>query len=123
MSVLETSGAKLSAAERAQVVAAAASEGKAESIVILDLRGLSSVTDFFVVLSGTTQNHLRSLGKRIEDDLLKLGLKPGNIDGGRGTGWMVFDYGNVIVHAMTPEMRRAYDLERLWGDAPRTDWQ
>jgi len=111
-----------SAQQRAEMVAAAASDGKAEEIVILDLRGLSNITDFFVILSGTSQTHLKSLGKRIEDEMAKIGLKPGNIEGNRGTGWMVFDYGSVIIHAMTPETRRTYDLERLWGDAPRTEW-
>jgi ribosome-associated protein len=109
--------------ERAEKIAAIASEGKAEEIVLLDLRGLSNVTDYFVIFSGTSSTHLRSLGKRIEDELHKAGVKPASVDGSRGTGWMVYDYGNVIVHAMLPEVRRSFDLERLWGDAPRTDWE
>ncbi|MGI8907210.1 MAG: ribosome silencing factor [Candidatus Sumerlaeaceae bacterium] len=111
------------ASERAQKLASIASEAKAEDVVILDLRGLSSITDFFVVLTGTSQTHLRSLGKRIEDEMLKLGLKPSNVEGNRGTGWMVFDYGSVIVHAMTHDSRRLYELERLWGDAPKQVWE
>jgi ribosome-associated protein len=117
------SAAPSTARERAERLANIASEAKAEDIVILDLRELSSITDYFVVLTGTSQTHLRSLGKRIEDEMLKLGLKPGNVEGNRGTGWMVFDYGSVIVHAMTNDSRRMYDLERLWGDAPKVVWQ
>lgn len=116
-------GSHSTALERAEKLAAIASEAKAEEIVLLDLRELSSITDYFVIVTGTSQTHLRSLGKRIEDEMLKLGLKPGNVEGNRGTGWMVFDYGSVIVHAMTQDTRRMYDLERLWGDAPRTVWQ
>jgi ribosome-associated protein len=109
--------------ERAEKLAQIASEAKGEEIVILDLRGLSSITDYFVIVTGTSQTHLRSLGKKIEDEMLKLGLKPGNVEGNRGTGWMVFDYGSVIVHAMTGDSRRMFDLERLWGDAPKAVWQ
>lgn len=116
-------GSHGTALERAERLAEIVSEAKAEEIVILDLRGLSSITDYFVVLTGTSQTHLRALGKRIEDEMLKFGLKPGNVEGNRGTGWMVFDYGSVIVHAMTQESRKLYDLERLWGDAPKQEWQ
>lgn len=123
MTATDKIAAAVSAGERARMVAAAAADGKAEEIVILDLRGLSSIADYFVILTGTSQIHLKSLGKRIEDEMAKIGLKPGNIEGNRGTGWMVFDYGSVIVHAMMSDTRRTYDLERLWGDAPRTDWQ
>lgn len=108
----------LSAEEKAHVAAAAASEGKAEEIVILDLRELSGVTDYFVIFTGTSQIHLKALGDRIEKALSERQVKPTNVDGSRGTGWMVFDYGNVIIHAMTAESRALFDLERLWGDAP-----
>lgn len=112
-----------SAQDRAKRIAAVASDGKAESIVIVDLRGLSTITDFYVIFTGTSPVHLRALGKRIEDEMETLGLRPGSVDGQRGTGWMVYDYGSVIIHAMTSDTRRSYDLERLWGDAPRTEWQ
>ena len=109
--------------QKAESIAAIASEGKAENIVILDLREISNVTDFFVIFSGTSQVHLRALGGRIEKGLRELGIKTGHVDGERGTGWMVFDYGNVIAHAMMEESRKLFDLERLWGDAPRIDWE
>ena len=113
----------LTGLQKAEAIAAAASEGKAEKIVILDLRELSNITDYFVVFSGTSQIHLRALGTRIEKALREQGIKPGQIDGERGSGWMVFDYGNVIAHAMLEDSRQLFDLERLWGDAPRTDWE
>ncbi len=109
--------------QKAEKIAAVASEAKAEGIVILDLRDLSNITDYFVVFTGTSPVHLRSVGDKIEEALKKEGIKPGQVDGQRGAGWLVFDYGNVIVHAMLKESRELFDLERLWGDAPRTDWE
>lgn len=113
----------LGANEKAEIIAAAASEGKAEQIVLLDLREISSVTDFFVIFTGTSQVHLRALGNRLEKALEDRGIKSGHVDGQRGTGWLVFDYGNVIVHAMLEDSRKLFDLERLWGDAPRIDYE
>ena len=106
----------------AETICRLASEGKAENIVILDVQGISNVTDYFVILTGTSQTHLRALSRRIEDGLRDQGIKPASIDGARTTGWVAIDYGSVIVHAMTEESRQLYDLERLWGDAPRTEW-
>jgi ribosome-associated protein len=109
--------------QKAERIAAISSEGKAEDIVILDLRELSNITDYFVIFSGTSSVHLRALGDKIEKTLRDEGLKPGQVDGQRGSGWMVFDYGNVIIHAMMKESRQLFELERLWGDAPRIDWE
>lgn len=113
----------LTGLQKAEKIAAVASEAKAENIVILDLRELSNITDYFVILTGTSSIHLRALGDKIEEALKAERIKPGQIDGQRGTGWVVIDYGNVIVHAMTTEARELFELERLWGDAPRTDWE
>lgn len=109
--------------QKAEKIAAVASDAKAENIVILDLRELSNITDYFVIMTGTSSTHLRSLGDKIEEALKAERIKPGQIDGQRGTGWVVMDYGNVIVHAMTTDARELFELERLWGDAPRTDWE
>ena len=113
----------LSALQKAEAIAAAASEGKAENIVLLNVREISNVTDYFVIFTGTSQVHLRALGTRIEKALQDIGVKTGPIDGQRGSGWLVFDYGNVITHAMLEDPRKLFDLERLWGDAPRIDWE
>lgn len=113
----------LTGEERANLIAEIVSEGKAEDIVILKLQDISNITDFFVIFSGTSTTHLKALGDRIEKNLRDQGIKPLSVDGQRGTGWMVFDYDNVIVHAMLKESRQLFDLERLWGDAPRVDWE
>lgn len=106
----------------AETVARIASEAKAEDIAILEVSNVSSIADYFVILTGTSQNHLRAIARRIEDELRDQGVRPASIDGARTTGWVAIDYGAVIVHAMTQDSRQLYDLERLWGDAPKREW-
>ncbi|MEQ2009181.1 MAG: ribosome silencing factor [Limisphaerales bacterium] len=92
---------------------------KAEEIVVLDVRKLSSVTDYFVICSGTSEPHLRAIVDEIEDQLRKdYGIKPHASDGATGGGWVVMDFFDVIVHVMHPDVRKKYDLEGLWSDAP-----
>jgi len=93
---------------------------KAEDIAILDLRELSSVTDYFVIASGTSEPHLRAIVEEITDKLREdHRLRPNAIDGTLQTAWVVLDYFDVIVHVMRRDVRERYDLETLWGDAPR----
>jgi len=93
---------------------------KADNIVIMDVRGLSNVTDFFVVASGTSHPHLRAILDEITEKLdLLHGLRPRAVDGQLPSSWVVLDYGEVIVHLMLEETRKKYDLESLWSDAPR----
>jgi ribosome silencing factor RsfS/YbeB/iojap len=93
---------------------------KAENIVILDVHELSSVTDYFVIASGTSEPHLRAILDEITDRLREEhGLRPRAVDGALGTAWVVLDYFDVIVHIMRGDVRERYDLETLWGDAPR----
>jgi ribosome-associated protein len=93
---------------------------KAEDIVILDMRELSSVTDYFVIASGTSEPHLRAITDEITDKLRdEHHLRPKAIDGTLQAAWIVLDYFDVIVHVMRNDVRERYDLEALWGDAPR----
>ena len=93
---------------------------KAEDIVILDVRALSSVTDYFVIAAGTSEPHLRAIVDEIADRLREdCHLRPKAIDGTSQTAWVVLDYFDVIVHVMRVDIRDRYDLETLWGDAPR----
>jgi ribosome-associated protein len=93
---------------------------KAENITILDLREVSSVTDYFVLLSGTSEPHLRAIVDEIVDRLREEhDIRPRAIDGTLQAAWVVLDYFDVIVHVMRPDLRDRYDLETLWGDAPR----
>jgi ribosome-associated protein len=93
---------------------------KAENIVVLDVRELSSVTDYFVICSGTSEPHLRAISDEIMNKLRdEQKLRPRAIDGTLQTAWVVLDYFDVIVHVMKNDVREKYDLEALWGDAPR----
>jgi ribosome-associated protein len=93
---------------------------KAENIVILDVRKLSSVTDYFVITSGTSEPHLRAIVDEITDQLRDdHGLRPLAVDGTVHGSWVVLDYFDVIVHVMRQDARERYDLEGLWGDAAR----
>ena len=93
---------------------------KAENAVILDVRKLSSVTDYFVIVSGGGEPHLRAIAGEVADRLREdHQLRPRAIDGDASAAWQVLDYFDVIVHVMRTDVREKYDLESLWGDAPR----
>jgi len=93
---------------------------KAENIVVLDVRKLSSVTDYFVIASGTSEPHLRAIVDEITERLREEhNIRPRAVDGTVHAAWVVLDYFDVIVHAMRHDIRERYDLEGLWGDAPR----
>jgi ribosome silencing factor RsfS/YbeB/iojap len=93
---------------------------KAENSVILDVRKVSSVTDYFVIVSGTSEPHLRAITNEVTDKLRQdHHLRPRTIEGDPSAAWQVLDYFDVIVHVMRADAREKYDLESLWGDAPR----
>lgn len=93
---------------------------KAENIVVLDMRKLSSITEYFVIVSGTSEPHLRAISDEITERLrAENDLRPRAVDGTLQTAWLVLDYFDVIVHIMRADVRERYDLEGFWGDAPR----
>lgn len=95
---------------------------KAENLLVLDVRKLSSVTDYFVIASGTSSPHLRAIVNEISDKLRDdHGLRARATDGTINGDWVVLDYFDVIVHVMQTEVRQRYDLEGLWGDAPKVN--
>jgi len=104
----------------AQWCAWLADNRKAEGITILDIAELSSVTDFFVIVSGSSEPHLRAIRREITNELKEMfEIGPTAEDGSDHTEWQVLDFFDVIVHIMTPKTRETYDLEGLWKDAPR----
>jgi len=93
---------------------------KAENVVILDVRKLTSLTDYFVIASGTSEPHLRAITEEITDKLsTDCHIRPRAVDGTPNSAWLVLDYFEVIVHIMRTDLRQRYDLEGLWNDAPR----
>jgi ribosome-associated protein len=105
----------------AVAAAGAASMKKAGDPVVLDLTGLTVVTDFFVICSGESTTQVRAVSEHIEDELRKAGIKPRGIEGRTFGHWVLLDYGDVIVHVFEKETRVFYDLERLWMDAKTID--
>jgi ribosome-associated protein len=93
---------------------------KAEDLVVLDVCKLSSVTDYFVIVSGTSEPHLRAIVNEITDALRdEHNIRPRVVDGTVHGTWVVMDFFDVIVHIMRTDARERYDLEGLWGDAPQ----
>jgi ribosome-associated protein len=93
---------------------------KAEDIVILDVRKISTITDYFVICTGTSEPHLRAIVGEIQEQLEEdQQISPRGTDGTINTSWVVLDYFDVIVHVMRKDVRELYKLEDLWGDAPQ----
>jgi ribosome-associated protein len=112
----------VAASEFPEVVRRAAElalELKAHDIVALDLRGISSATDFFVLASGTSDVQVRAIADHITEELKKEGTRPGHAEGLQGGRWVLLDYIDFVVHVFHPQSREFYQLETLWGDAPR----
>ena len=95
-------------------------EKKAEDIEVIQITELSVVADYFVIANGTSNTHVRALAGEVEDALSKQGVEAGHIEG-RATGWILLDYGSVVVHVFHKESRAYYNLERLWADGPKIE--
>ncbi len=104
---------------RAQALRAAqlCLEYKANDVVLLDLRHVSDMTDFFIVASGTSDTHVRSLGERVMEDMRKEGVRVNHVEGLPQGRWVLLDFVDFVVHLFHPTLRSFYQLERLWGDA------
>ena len=93
---------------------------KAIDISLIETKELTIVSDYFIIASGTSNTHVRALADEVEEEMGKLGVEPDHIEG-RATGWILLDYGCVLVHVFDPQSREYYNLERLWGDAAKVD--
>jgi ribosome-associated protein len=114
----------ISGLELAEEIARVADRKAAGDIVILDLRGISSIADYFVICSGTSKPHLRAIRDEIKERLRdSIDRIPRSVDGKTDSQWTILDYGDVMVHVFHPERRDFFSLEALWGDAPRIQWQ
>lgn len=100
-----------------------AEEDKCEEIVVLDLRGVSPVCDYFVIATGTSDRQMRAVADHIEAMARGLNERPFRTSGLNEGNWIVLDYVDIVVHLFDPEHRKYYDLEMLWGDAPRVKWE
>jgi len=106
--------------ELARLCAAYATEKHAEEVLVLDLRGISTFTDFFVICSGASEPQLKAIAGGITERLRdEHNLKPSAVDSYPLSQWLIIDYGSVVVHIFHQVKRELYSLEDLWSDAPR----
>lgn len=111
----------LETVEKLKAIIEAASEKKAKDTEILQLTGLSIMTDYFVICSGESTTQVRTIVDYIEEQLKKAGVKPYGIEGYSNSKWVLMDYSDIIVHVFEEETRQYYEIEKLWIDAPRID--
>ena len=104
---------------RAVRIAKAAVDLKAENLVALDVRELTSFADVFILATGGSDRHVRAIADAVEEVVEELGERPLGIEGYDEGRWLLLDLGDVIVHVFQSEVREHYDLERLWSEAPK----
>ena len=109
---------KSSVAELAQRAAAILLDRKANDVVLLSLEGVSDMTDYFLIASGTSDTHVRSLGSSVMEDMKKqTGQVAHHVEGLSQGRWVLLDYVDFVVHVFHPTLRNFYQIERLWADA------
>ncbi|MBX6772444.1 MAG: ribosome silencing factor [Chloroflexi bacterium] len=92
-------------------------EAKAEDIVLLDVRRATYLADYFVICTATSDRHLASLTERLRERTDELAVRANHVEGTPDSGWILIDYGDVIVHLFSPALREFYHLERVWSEA------
>jgi ribosome-associated protein len=111
----------LDSRQKAQLILQAARDKKAEDVIALDVRGLSSFTDTFLIATGNSDRHVRSIVDGIEAALGQHGERPIGVEGREEGRWVLIDLNDAVVHVFQREVRAHYGLERLWGDAPELE--
>ncbi|GMU37542.1 MAG: ribosomal silencing factor RsfS [Phycisphaerae bacterium] len=112
----------MQAEQFARELARIASELKSEDVVLLDLRGLTSITDFLVIATGTSDRQMHAVIDHLREYAQRVGEKTYGLDGEDSDRWILVDFVDVVVHLFSREARDFYDMELLWGDAPRIAW-
>lgn len=107
----------------AKKAAAILDDKKASQLNVIKIEEISSLADYFVIASGTSSTHVRALADELEEKLKQEGVAPARIEGYRSDSWILLDYSQVVLHIFTPDAREFYDLDRLWADGIKIDWQ
>lgn len=107
--------------EKARLAVKASQDKKAQDPVILEIKDLTVIAEYFVVCSGESRTQVGAIADNVEEALAKEGIKRRSIEGADYNNWVLIDYGDVIVHIFENETRNYYELEKLWLDAPRID--
>jgi ribosome-associated protein len=111
------------ARDRAFLCARVAADNKARDILVLDMRGVTPLYDFFVLATGQSRRQIHTIAEEIDAALRAEGDTRLGIEGYESSKWVVQDYGDVVVHVFDPDARPYYALEDLWADAPHLDWE
>ncbi len=106
----------------ASLAARAASSKQGEAIVVLDVRDLITITDYFVIVSGTSDRQVKTIAEEVVKTLKEQGTRPVRREGEPAAGWMLLDFVDFVVHVFSREQRDYYRLDNLWTDAPVLDW-
>lgn len=112
-----------SSLERAIQCARIGEDNKAKDILILDLRGVTPIFDFFLLMTGASRRQIHTLAEEVDAFMRSEDQKRLSIQGYQASRWVVQDYGDIVVHVFDQESRGYYALEELWADAPRIDWK
>ena len=100
-----------------------ASEKQGEDVLVLDVRDLITITDYFVIASGSSNRQVKTIAEDVEQALKARGVKPVRVEGEAASRWVLLDFVDLVVHVFHEEERDFYRLERLWIDAPRVSWE
>jgi ribosome-associated protein len=111
----------LNSTDMARLAAGAALDKKALDPLALDLRGLSSIAEYFVIVTGTSDRHVQAVAENVIEAFKSIGVKTIGEEGFREGKWILLDYGEIVVHVFLEPVREYYDIERLWIDAPLLD--
>lgn len=112
---------ELAARQLLKLLCLALDEKKAEDLLVLDVSKQSSITNYLIIATGTSEPHLRALRNELDRVIDETGTRVVGVDARGGSGWTVVDAFDVMVHVLTPENRTRYRLESLWGDAPKLE--
>ncbi|MFO7821731.1 MAG: ribosome silencing factor [Lentisphaeria bacterium] len=112
----EASNATIEGKELARKIADICAERKAEDIVVYDVTGMSLLTDYYLICTGNAEPHLTGIANQLQKQLGDAGLRPDRVDGAASSKWIVMDYGTVLVHIFHRDLRRYYELEKLFDD-------
>ena len=111
------------ALERASLCARVAADNKGRDVLVLDMRRITPIYDFLVLVTGSSRRQMHAIAEEIDDALRDVGDHRIGLEGYQASRWIVQDYGDIMVHIFDPEMREYYRLEELWADAKRVDWE